>query len=40
MKSLLKGVVNAAALAVVWPAGLLCWLEKRTGPGHEGVFQF
>jgi acetyltransferase-like isoleucine patch superfamily enzyme len=38
--SAVKGIANMLAMLVVWPAGVMCWLEKRLFSEAEGVFGF
>jgi virginiamycin A acetyltransferase len=40
IRSLVKALGNALAVAVVSPCGLTCWLESRLAPGSESVFGF
>jgi acetyltransferase-like isoleucine patch superfamily enzyme len=35
-----KAMINAVALALVFPAALTCWIEERLSPSAEGVFGF
>ena len=36
----MKAMINAVALALVFPAALTCWIEERLSPNAEGVFGF
>lgn len=36
----IKAMINAIALALVFPAALTCWIEERLNPNAEGVFGF
>ncbi len=40
IRSWLKDVANAIALALVAPFAATCWLEAKAGTGREGVFCF
>lgn len=40
LRSTIKGVANAAALALVSPCALTCWIESRLSAHAEGVFGF
>ena len=36
----IKAMINAIALALVFPAALTCWIEERLSPDAEGAFGF